>query len=149
MSRRKKSAEPALTMRTRIKVRFSEVDAMRIVWHGQYVRYFEDGREAFGEKYGLSYSEIYNNGYTAPIVDLNCQYKSPLTFGEEAVVETRYIATSAAKILFEYTVYQADGETVAATGSTMQVFLNANNNNQLELVNPQFYLDWKKKWNIL
>lgn len=148
MSKKRKISEAALTISTRIKVRFSEVDSMRVVWHGQYVRYFEDGREAFGEKYGLSYSSIYDNGYTAPIVDLTCQYKAPLTFGEEAVVEARYIATDAAKILFEYTIYQGDGVTVAAIGSTMQVFLNSENDNKLELVNPQFYLDWKKRWNI-
>lgn len=146
MSKRRKTSIAALTDATRIKIRFSEVDSMRVVWHGQYIRYFEDGREAFGEKYGLSYNDIYNNGYTAPIVDLTCQYKAPLTFGEEAIVETRYIATDAAKIIFEYTVYRSDGVTVAATGSTIQVFLN--NKNELELVNPEFYLNWKQQWEI-
>lgn len=47
--RRKKTVQPAaLTDRTSLRVRFSEVDSMQIVWHGEYVRYFEDGREAFG-----------------------------------------------------------------------------------------------------
>lgn len=38
-----------------ITPRFSEVDSMNIVWHGSYPLYFEDAREAFGEKYGLGY----------------------------------------------------------------------------------------------
>ena len=46
---------PALIDRTTIKVRFSEIDSMQIVWHGEYVRYFEDGRESFGKHYGLGY----------------------------------------------------------------------------------------------
>ena len=33
---------PALIDRTTVKVRFSEIDSMQIVWHGEYVRYFED-----------------------------------------------------------------------------------------------------------
>lgn len=145
--KRYKPQEASLTNRLTINVRFSEVDAMRIVWHGEYIRYFEDGRESFGKHYGLGYWDMYNNGYTAPIVDLTCQYHSPLTFGDQAIIETRYIATDAAKIIFEYTVFQADGITPAATGTSMQVFLN--NNNELELTNPEFYLDWKKKWGII
>lgn len=31
-----------------IKVRFSDTDAMGVVWHGNYLRFFEDAREAFG-----------------------------------------------------------------------------------------------------
>ena len=46
--RRMKIQEAALTNRTTLRVRFSEVDSMEVVWHGEYVRYMEDGREAFG-----------------------------------------------------------------------------------------------------
>lgn len=55
MVRRKKS-EASLVNKTSLRVRFSEVDSMQIVWHGEYVRYFEDGREAFGREFaGLGY----------------------------------------------------------------------------------------------
>ena len=109
---------------------------MQIVWHGEYVRYFEDGREAFGKRYGLDYMSIYREGYLVPIVDLSCQFKQPLSFGEEAIVETRYIHSDAAKILFEYTIYRASDQYIVATGTTTQVFLNTNR--ELELVNPAF-----------
>ena len=42
-----------LSTTIRVQVRFSEVDAIRMVWHGNYVRYMEDAREAFGREYGL------------------------------------------------------------------------------------------------
>ena len=70
---------PALIDRTTIKVRFSEIDSMQIVWHGEYVRYFEDGRESFGKHYGLGYMDIYSEGYMVPIVELNCQFKQSLS----------------------------------------------------------------------
>ena len=82
-----------------------------------------------------------------PIVDLTCQFKQPLSFGEEAIVETRFIHSDAAKILFEYTIYRASDQNIVATGTTTQVFLNTNR--ELELVNPAFYIEWKKKWNII
>lgn len=141
--RRKRKTEAALIDRTRIKVRFSEVDAMRIVWHGEYVRYFEDGREAFGSRYGLGYMDICAAGYTVPIVELNCRFIRSLVFGETAVVETRYINCDAAKIQFEYTIYRESTGEIVAEGESVQVFLNAGN--QLELVNPPFYLEWKRK----
>lgn len=137
-------AQAALIDITDLRVRFSEVDSMKVVWHGEYVRYFEDGRESFGRRYaGLGYMDFYNNGYTAPIVDLQLQYKLPLSIGDTATVETRYIPTEAAKICFEYVVRLADGR-IAAEGSSMQVFVDADG--QLSLVNPDFYNDWKNRW---
>ena len=49
MKRKTNQQIAALTNRTTFRVRFSEIDSMQIVWHGEYVRYFEDGREAFGQ----------------------------------------------------------------------------------------------------
>ena len=137
----------ALTDRTTVRVRFSEIDSMHIVWHGEYVRYFEDGRESFGKHYGLGYMDIYGEGYMVPIVDLNCQFKQPLSFGEEVIIETQYISCEAAKIQFEYVLYRATDNNIVATGSTTQVFLNKDK--ELELITPTFYQEWKKKWNIL
>ena len=55
---RRKTAEASLVGKTSLRVRFSEVDSMQIVWHGEYVRYFEDGREAFGREFaGLGYMD--------------------------------------------------------------------------------------------
>ena len=147
MQRRKATPNiAALTDTTTIKVRFSEVDFMQIVWHGQYIRYFEDGREAFGKRYGMSYMDVYRSGFMLPIVSLDCQYKMPLSVEDEAIIETRYINTDAAKVVFEYTIFRASDKSIVATGSSVQVFLNLNR--ELELVNPPFYLDWKKKWGI-
>ena len=67
-----------LTETIDINIRFSEVDSMDVVWHGSYPLYFEDAREAFGKKYGLGYMDIFKNGYFAPLVELNFQYKKPL-----------------------------------------------------------------------
>lgn len=146
MKTKNKIREAALIDRRTIRVRFSEVDSMQVVWHGEYIRYFEDGRESFGNHYdGLKYIDFYNNGYMVPMVEVTCQYKQPLTFGEDAIIETRYIKSPAAKIMFDYTIYRASDNTVAATGSSVQVFINSQTR-ELELNNPQFYLDWKQRW---
>ena len=89
------------------KVRFSEVDSMRIVWHGNYLKYFEDGREAFGEQHGLDYLKIYENGHLTPIVHTEMDFKSPLRYGDDGIIETRLINTPAAKIIHEYRILNA------------------------------------------
>ena len=128
-----------------VRVRFSEVDSMKIVWHGEYVRYFEDAREAFGRRFeGIGYMDIYQSGYTAPIVDLQLQFLRPLSIGDTATVEIRYIDSIAAKLCFEYTIRRdSDGELVAR-GSSIQVFVDANG--ELLLTVPPFLAQWKEKW---
>lgn len=139
------SAEAALHCVTQTTVRFSEVDSMQVVWHGEYVRYFEDGREAFGREYpGLGYLDFYANGYTAPIVDLQLQYVSPLTINDVAIIETRFIESPAAKLCFEYIIHRKSDGALVARGSSVQVFVNADGN--MELNNPAFFEEWKNRW---
>jgi len=130
-----------------ILIRFSEVDSMRIVWHGNYLKYFEDGRESFGVRYNLGYLDVYKHNVMIPIVKVSCDFKRPLTIGDTAVVETRYVPSEAAKIVFNYTIYRKSDMEVMATGNTVQVFLTPQGD--LLLTSPEFYTGWKKKWNLL
>lgn len=133
--------------RKEIQVRFSEVDSMRIVWHGNYLKYFEDGRESFGLKYNLGYLDVYKHQVMIPIVKINCDFKRPLVYGDSAIIESRYIPTDAAKIVFEYTIFRKQDMEVAASGSSMQVFLTSAG--ELLLTAPEFYTGWKKKWGVI
>ena len=97
-----------LVAETEIAIRFNEVDALGIVWHGNYIKYFEDGREAFGEKFNLNFQQVYiNEGFVTPIVTVECNYKQSLKYGDRAIVETKYITSRASKITFEYNIYRA------------------------------------------
>ena len=131
-----------------ITVRFNEVDSLGIVWHGHYVSYFEDGRESFGKKYGLGYLSIYGEGYAVPIVSLNCNYKKSLYYGDRALIETTLINTPAAKIHFQFKIYNAETKELVCEGSSIQVFLDKNTN-AMELSCPAFFEDWKSKNGLL
>ncbi len=141
----KKRNTRTITHTTEIKVKFSDVDALAIVWHGHYIRYFEDGREAFGEKYGLAYLDVFENGLVTPIVNANINYKAPLEYGDTAVIETTFVDHPAAKINFNFTIRNKKNNNIVATGSTTQVFLDAQNR-ELFWTNPPFFMKWKKKW---
>jgi acyl-CoA thioester hydrolase len=138
----------ALTERTEIAVRFNEADPLGIVWHGHYIRYFEDGREAFGNSHGLSYLDFYRQGFVVPVVKVECDYKRSLRYGDRLIIESRFIPCDAAKIIFEFTLFNAQNGEVVAKGSSMQVFLDKETST-LQLTNPPFFEEWKKKHGLI
>lgn len=136
-----------LSASKKIEIRFSEVDSMNIVWHGSYPLYFEDAREAFGQKYGLGYMTIFSNGYYAPLVEASFKYKKALIYESKPVIVITYIPTESAKIVFDYKIIDETDGSVYATGRTVQVFMDRDY--QLVWENPEFYRKWKEKWEVL
>lgn len=126
-----------------IQVRFSEVDSMHIVWHGHYLRYFEDAREAFGRQYDLEYMDIYDHGYYAPLVDVSVSYKRPIVYGMHPEVTITFVPSDAAKIIFDYAIIDTDSGQLLATGRTIQVFMNLER--KLEWQTPHFFEEWKQQ----
>ena len=133
-----------LVARTEVQVRFSEVDSLGIAWHGHYVRYFEDGREAFGAAHGLGYLDVYRAGLVTPIVKLSCDYKRPLTYGDSVLIETTFTDSPAARIHFSYKIFKLGQPELVAEGETTQVFLDLDARTLL-LNTPPFFEDWKQR----
>jgi acyl-CoA thioester hydrolase len=133
-----------LSSRTEVLIRFNEADPLGIVWHGHYIRYFEDGREAFGNMHGLGYLDVYKKGFVIPVVSVHCEYKRSLRYGESIIVETTYMPTEAAKLKFNYRIFNAATNEVVATGYSVQVFLTKEDS-LMQLVNPPFFENWKKE----
>lgn len=125
------------------RVRFEEVDLLGMVWHGRYPSYFEDGRAAFGDRYGLSYHAFRENLTVAPVVQMHLDYRSPLRFDEQLTVETRLHWSDAAKINFSYMIYNAKAK-IAATGYTVQLLTETDGT--IILVQPEWILEFQKKW---
>lgn len=130
---------------TEIRVRFTETDPLGIVWHGNYIQYFEDGREAFGREHGISYLDQKAYGYSSPIVKSSCEHKLPLKYGDVATIKTTFVPSRAAKMIFRYKIYNAEGK-VVCTGETIQVFLNSEG--ELVLTKPNFLINWKEKMGL-
>lgn len=137
--------ELKISFTSEIRVRFTETDPMGIVWHGNYIQYFEDGREAFGREFGISYLEQKAHGYTSPIVRSVCEHKLPLRYGDVATIKTTFVNSPAAKMIFQYQIFDPN-ERLACTGETIQVFLNEQG--ELSLTSPEFFEQWKAKMKI-
>ncbi len=103
------------------RVLFGEVDAMAIMWHGNYARLFEMASTELRRRIGLSYEDFFAAKLRAPIVQLHVDYHKPLVLDEAARIQATIIWSDAARLNMEFTVFKAD-DSVAATGYTVQLF---------------------------
>lgn len=147
MSRPRRWPEPPprhLAATCQVRVRFQEVDTLRVVWHGHYLTYFEDGRNAFGRRYGFGYRDIQAAGYVAPLVHVELDYFQPAGFDQLLDVETRLHDDPGARIHFTYVI--ADHATGArlATGRSVQVFTDLEG--ELILTQPPFHTEFIDRW---
>ena len=124
------------------QVRFEEVDSIGIVWHGRYPGYFEEGRVALGNRYGVSYSDFIRNKLPVPIRQLGVDYFEPLFFEDEIEIEAILHWSEAARINYEYIIRR--DEKVVCTGYTVQLMLDESF--ELLLSPPPFYVDFMEKW---
>lgn len=132
-----------LESRTKRRVRFEEVDVLQMVWHGRYPSYFEDGRIAFGDKYGMTYQRFMQEETVAPVVQMHFDYKQPLRFDETFTIVTKLHWTEAARLNFSYEILGKDN-TVSATGYTVQLLTNPDG--MMLLFAPEWLKDFQKNW---
>ncbi|GGG35420.1 acyl-CoA thioesterase [Bizionia arctica] len=148
MKRKTPSKSKEITHTSQVRVRFVETDPLGIVWHGNYIQYFEDGREAFGRHHGISYLDQKKYGFATPIVKSSTDHKLPLRYGDIATIKTIYVDSLAAKMVFRYEIYNQN-EDLVCTGETIQVFVDKIGEGDLWLNLPSFFKDWKQNVGLL
>jgi len=106
-----------------IRVRYSETDQMRVVYHGNYAQYFEVGRVEWLRNKGISYKWMEENGIMLPVVSLTMNYKKPARYDELLILKTILKKLTSVKIEFDYELYNEEGE-LLTTGNSVLVFVN-------------------------
>lgn len=132
---------------TTIGVRFSEVDALHIVWHGHYVNYFEEGRRALGRRLDIDYPAFIERRIAIPVIHLEVNFLAPAKLSDSLVVTARLLKSDSARLDFDYEVRRAADATLLATGSTSQVFTTPAG--ELILNWPPFMLEKLQTWEAL
>jgi acyl-CoA thioester hydrolase len=108
---------------TQFRVRYSETDQMRVVYHGNYAQYFEVGRVEWLRNKGISYKWMEENGIMLPVVSLTMNYKKPARYDELLTLKTILINQTSVKIEFAYELYNEVGE-LLTTGNSILVFVD-------------------------
>lgn len=107
---------------TIIRVRYQETDQMGVVYHGNYLTWFEVGRTEIIRQMGLSYNEMEQLGVRLPVTFANCQYRIPARYDDELLIVTELIKASPIRLEFAYQVRR--GEELLAEGSTGHAFID-------------------------
>jgi acyl-CoA thioester hydrolase len=92
-----------------IRVRYSETDQMGVVYHGNYIPYFEIGRVEWLRNQGVSYKSLEEGGIALPIVSMTLNYKKPARYDDLLNIKTTFKSQSSVKIEFECEITDADG----------------------------------------
>lgn len=124
-------------------VRFGEVDAMAIMWHGHYAALFEEASTELRRKCGLTYEAFYEERLRAPVVQFHVDYHLPLLLDERVTVTAALIWTEAARLNIEYEI-RRDDDTIVATGYSVQLF--ANPEGEACFVIPPMLRRCREKW---
>ncbi|WP_405101993.1 acyl-CoA thioesterase [Oceanobacillus sp. FSL H7-0719] len=110
-------------VRTPIDVRYQETDQMGVVYHANYLIWFEIGRTKFIEELGLSYIEMEKQNVVSPVLDANIKFNKPVRYGEAVYVDTWLEEYDGLRSAYGYEVIREDGE-IAVSGITRHVIVN-------------------------
>lgn len=111
-------------------VRYSETDAMGIVYHANYFSWFDAGRTCLLQEVGFPYKQCEDLGYFAPVIHAEIDYGTPFTYGETALLVTRVAKVSPVKTIYKYELYGRDDDREVMkpriTGSTTHCLVDRN-----------------------
>jgi len=106
-----------------VRVRYSETDQMGVVYHGNYIPYFEIGRVEWLRNKGVSYKTMEENGIALPIVSMTLNYKKPARYDELLTVKTKFRSQTSVKIEFDCEIWNEQNE-LLTTAHFILVFVD-------------------------
>ena len=120
-------------------VPFFDVDMMEVVWHGHYVKYFEEARCALLDKLGHNYRQMRDAGYAWPIIDLQVRYIRGAQFGQRIRVRADLVEWEN-RLKINYLITDvATGERMTR-GSSVQVAVEIASREML-LASPRVFVE--------
>jgi len=110
---------------TRNRVAFYDLDPIQVVWHGNYLNYFEDARTALFNNNGIDLYDFYlRDGIVFPIIKTSTKHILPLRYHEEFICRAT-IVDARMKIVVDFEIRKADGGQICTRGRTEQVSVKA------------------------
>lgn len=107
---------------TRVRVRYAETDQMGVVYHANYLVWFEVGRVEYIRQLGLDYKLMEREeGCGIAVADVSARFKAPAQYDDELVIQTRLLAARGAVIRFGYRIVRAVDHHLLCEGETVHI----------------------------
>ncbi|MEC0128840.1 acyl-CoA thioesterase [Paenibacillus pabuli] len=88
----------------RLRVRYQESDQMGVVYHANYLNWFEIGRTEMIRQMGYTYRKMEEQGLLLPVTGLDVKYHKPARYDDEIIIFTRIAAFSGLRLNYEYDI---------------------------------------------
>ena len=114
--------------RTPVKIRaiYADTDAMGIVYHTNYIRWFEVGRNELCRDMGILAADLQAAGFNLPLTRVYCHYRIPARYDQMVRVETEIAYLKWASMKFAYKIRDENGSNVLAEGYTVHACTEGN-----------------------
>jgi acyl-CoA thioester hydrolase len=110
----------------RVRVRYAETDQMGVVYHSNYLIWFEVGRVEFIRQLGLDYKRMEEEeGCGIAVVDVHVRYRCPARYDDELLIETRLMAARGAVVKFAYRILRDKDGVLLCEGETVHVVVGS------------------------
>ncbi|WP_027963290.1 acyl-CoA thioesterase [Halalkalibacillus halophilus] len=109
-----------------VKVRYQETDQMGVVYHANYLVWFEIGRTNLIEQLGFRYADMEREDVLSPVIDIQAKYKYPLRYGQTAKVKTWIKKYDGFRVVYGYEIHNEDDQ-LCVTGVSSHVCVKRSN----------------------
>lgn len=111
---------------TRLRVRYAETDQAGVVYHSNYLIWFEVGRVELCRDYGFNYRDMEREADAyLPVTEAHVKYRNPAKYDDEIAVHTRVTELRSRAITFGYEVLRASDGMLLAEGETRHIVMNS------------------------
>ena len=124
---------------------FADTDAMGVVYHTNYIKWFELGRNEFMRQLGLPYTELPKMGLNLPLINVSCEYLKFAVYDQLLTVETEFDYIKKATVRFNSRIWDEHRENLLAEGYTIHACTN--HEGKLRRI-PKLLLELTDKYNI-
>jgi acyl-CoA thioester hydrolase len=108
--------------RSEVVVRYAETDMMGIVYHANYLPWFEIGRTQLLREHGLPYRELEAEGYRLPVLEVHVRYHRPALYDDTVEIRTELREKPGLRIRLDYELFARGHRLV--TAHTVHAFIN-------------------------
>lgn len=110
---------------SRLRSLYADTDRSQVVYHANFLRYFEFGRASLMRDAAYPYKAIEASGYTYPIIETGICYYSPVYYDDAMCIYTRPSLLERVRVRFDYVVTHEPSREIACKGFTRHCAVNA------------------------
>ncbi len=120
------SAAEASVFEAQLRVRYAETDQMGVVYHSNYIIWFEVGRVELLRQLGFTYRDMEKvDDIHIAVADVHCRFKAPAMYDDLLTIRTRLVNVRGSVLHFGYQIVRADDGRMLAEGESVHIVVDS------------------------